>query len=122
MAVFDPRYVTELAPSDFDDRMRTKPSECSFVVFYAPWCPHCHSIAPIWNDMGKLARKDTSFGVYSLNGDKYKSFVKLLSKKVEITGFPTILIFKGDDIHVYNDDRTITALMNKCSKICKGKR
>lgn len=119
MTLFDPRYVSEITPSDFDARMSMKTKECSFVVFYAPWCPHCHSLVPLWNDMGRRAKRDKSFGVYSLDGSKYKSFISKLSQHVEITGFPTILIFKEDKIHVYNDERTMNALLSKCEKICK---
>ena len=53
------------------------------VLFFAPWCPHCTDVKPVWN---KLQREYPN-KVTSVNGDKHPELIRLFG----VEGFPTIM-------------------------------
>lgn len=60
-----------------------------FVMFYAPWCGHCHKMMPTWKEFS---------GMYNLKGDTIiarldATAYKDLAKKYKIQGYPTIRLF-----------------------------
>ena len=73
------------------------------VEFYAPWCGHCKSLEPIYNQLGeKFADSET---VVIAKMDSTANEVE----NVKVQGFPTIKLFrKGDNKVVdYNGERTL---------------
>merc|ERR1711922_6745 len=76
------------------------------VEFYAPWCGHCKSLEPIYNQLG----------------DKYKDSETIVVAKmvstaneveiVKVQGFPTIKLFKKGDNKIvdYNGERTLDGM------------
>uniref|UniRef100_H2ZN99 protein disulfide-isomerase n=1 Tax=Ciona savignyi TaxID=51511 RepID=H2ZN99_CIOSA len=98
--------VTVLVGSNFQDVAYDKKKKV-FVEFYAPWCGHCKSLAPIWEKLGEkytdaddvvVAKMDSTANELSL---------------FEISGFPTLKFFPavGDDeeqrVIDYDGDRTV---------------
>lgn len=77
--------VTVVVGKTFEEIVMNKNSDV-LIEFYAPWCGHCKSLEPIYNDLGK----------------KYKSVSNLVIAKMDVTandiptdkykieGFPTI--------------------------------
>jgi len=64
-----------------------------FVEFYAPWCGHCKTLAPIWEELGTH---------YALNGDVIIAKIDATANDVEakygVRGFPTLKFFpKGEN-------------------------
>uniref|UniRef100_H2ZN92 protein disulfide-isomerase n=1 Tax=Ciona savignyi TaxID=51511 RepID=H2ZN92_CIOSA len=101
--------VTVLVGSNFQDVAYDKKKKV-FVEFYAPWCGHCKSLAPIWEKLGEkytdaddvvVAKMDSTANELSL---------------FEISGFPTLKFFPavGDDeeqrVIDYDGDRTVDAM------------
>ena len=113
------KNVKMLSPSDFTPKYMLKNKKCMFVLVYAPWCPHCHTIMPIWNDIAKISKESNSFITCALDGDRYSDFLKKAKNVLQVSGFPTILIFKGDKIYHYNEGRDVNSLIRKCKEICK---
>ena len=72
--------------------------EMLVVNFYAPWCEHCKVLAPIYNKIAKAFFEDsTREGGYNItfakiDADKEKD----MAEKYNISGFPTLMFFKGD--------------------------
>jgi len=76
------------------------------VEFYAPWCGHCKSLEPIYNQLGeKFADSET---VVIAKMDSTANEVE----NVKVQGFPTIKLFRKADNKVvdYNGERTLDAL------------
>ena len=95
------KYVQELKPSDFQKvngkTYMVNPEfkgKAMLIKFYAPWCGHCHKLAPVLN---KLSKKigNTKIVVSALNCDKYD-----ISDKLNIQGYPTIFLVKRSTGHL----------------------
>lgn len=85
-----------------------------FVDFFAPWCPHCQSLAPIWT---KLAEKvGGKITIASVDCDKEVT----LRSKYGIRGFPSLKLFI-DGVHVddYRGSRELDSLVAYAFKYAK---
>lgn len=68
------------------------PTKDVLVEFYAPWCGHCKSLAPIYEKVGqKLA------GIDSVVVAKMDATANDPPQSVHIEGFPTILFFPANN-------------------------
>jgi thioredoxin-like negative regulator of GroEL len=45
--------VVPLGTSNFSQEVEDFPERAWFIKFYAPWCTHCKSLAPVWVDLAK---------------------------------------------------------------------
>ncbi|KAM4688662.1 protein disulfide-isomerase A4 [Discoglossus pictus] len=68
------------------DQIVMNPKSDVLIEFYAPWCGHCKSLEPIYNELGKKYKSDESIVIAKMDAtandipnDKYKA-----------SGFPTI--------------------------------
>ncbi|KAH8739723.1 protein disulfide isomerase-related protein (provisional) [Cryptosporidium ryanae] len=101
--------VIELTDNNFDTLV-TKDAENSwFIKFYAPWCGHCKSLAPEWEELGDLAQDKIK--IAEVDATKHT----MLAHRYKIKGFPTILMFpagmKGNDPIPYNGPRTASDML-----------
>jgi protein disulfide-isomerase A6 len=82
--------VLDLIPDNFDKiAIGGKPA---LVEFFAPWCGHCKSLAPVYEQLAS----DFSFAKDKLSIAKVDADAeKSLGKRFGIQGFPTIKYFDG---------------------------
>ncbi|KAK6456983.1 thioredoxin-like protein [Scheffersomyces xylosifermentans] len=115
--------IYELTPSTFD-KVVHKTNYTSIVKFYAPWCGYCQQLKPVFTKLGKLIHKDGQYAanVAAVNCDK--EYNKPLCAKYQISGFPTLLVFRppkhtdGQPLRknekhvneVYNGERSLKAM------------
>jgi len=84
----------------------------TFVMFYAPWCGHCKTAKPEFDNLKNM--KD----LRNSNGEQVKCLLinaeenKDLATKYDIKGFPTIKLIKGNLITEYNGARTTESMAN----------
>jgi len=99
--------VIDLIPTNFDKiAIAGKPA---LVEFFAPWCGHCKTLAPVYEQLAQ----DFSFAkdkvvIAKVDADAEKS----LGKRFGVQGFPTIKFFNGKDEKPedYNGGRDIESL------------
>eukprot|EP00831_Metopus_contortus_P031266 TRINITY_DN25528_c0_g1_i4.p1 TRINITY_DN25528_c0_g1~~TRINITY_DN25528_c0_g1_i4.p1 ORF type:complete len:135 (+),score=26.06 TRINITY_DN25528_c0_g1_i4:116-520(+) len=96
------------AASDVYKRQVSTQSTWVLVKFYAPWCGHCRSLAPIYKEAAeKLLSVPT---VRFVEIDSTKNDIP----NQQIRGYPTIKLFKAKDKAnpiEYNQDRTVEKIV-----------
>jgi protein disulfide-isomerase A6 len=87
---FDHSAVLDLIPDNFDKiAIGGKPA---LVEFFAPWCGHCKSLAPVYEQLAQeFAFAKDKLVIAKVDADSEKS----LGKRFGVQGFPTIKFFDG---------------------------
>lgn len=81
-----------------------------FLDAYAPWCPHCQSLAPVWNSLaGQL--KGRGVAVARMNADAAEN--SAMADKLGVQSYPTLLMFRNGVGPVeYTGERSLEAMTN----------
>jgi len=77
-----------------------------FIEFYAPWCGHCKSLAPIWDELGAAFADDDNVVIAKIDATANK-----IPSNINVRGFPTLIFFnaKGKQLS-YGGERNLDAL------------
>ncbi|KAI1914316.1 hypothetical protein LOZ58_005180 [Ophidiomyces ophidiicola] len=100
--------VLDLIPSNFD-KVVLKSGKAGLVEFFAPWCGHCRTLAPVYEELGHaFAHASDKVHISKVNADEHKS----LGKKYGVQGFPTLKWFDGKkpDPEEYGGERDLESL------------
>lgn len=104
--------ITSLDPTNIADQ------DIVLVKFYAPWCGHCKSLAPTWDNItkklnGKSSRDGRKIWIAKLDADANNE----QARKHNIQGYPTIKLFTAGDVQEYNGGRDEASLESFISNI-----
>merc|ERR1739838_1018391 len=80
-----------------------------FIKFYAPWCGHCKTLAPIFEEVGEtMAKLSPKTVIAKMDATANE----IPSKAFEVKGFPSIY-FKpaGKEPMVYTGERTVEGII-----------
>lgn len=80
-----------------------------FVEFYAPWCGHCKSLAPAYEQVGDAFERDSDVVIAKVDADSERD----LGSRFEVQGFPTLKYFpKGStEAESYDGDRSADGIV-----------
>lgn len=110
---YDNSAIIDLIPDNFDKiAISGKPA---LVEFFAPWCGHCKSLAPIYEELAQnFAFAKDKVTIAKVDADAEKT----LGKRFGIQGFPTIKYFDGksDKPEDYSGGRDLESLTEFITK------
>lgn len=105
--------VVELTDSNFDSKVLDS-EDVWLVNFYAPWCPHCKNLKPVYEEASRAIRKEGIKNVKlgAIDASQYQSY----AQKFGIRGFPTLKYFPAgqktqDDAKEYDKDRSAKSIL-----------
>ncbi|KAL8540875.1 hypothetical protein ACS0TY_002207 [Phlomoides rotata] len=118
-----PSSVVVLTPDNFDEIVLDEKKDV-LVEFYAPWCGHCKSLAPIYEKVATAFNLEEDVVIANVDADKYKD----IAEKFGVSGYPTLKFFPkknkaGEDYDGGRDlDDFVTFINEKCgtSRDAKG--
>ncbi|CAG8540690.1 3209_t:CDS:10 [Ambispora leptoticha] len=85
--------VTILTSETFNE-IALDPKKNALVEFYAPWCGHCKTLAPIYEKVASYYSQEPECIVANLDATEHKD----IAGKYDVKGYPTIKYFaKGED-------------------------
>ena len=105
------KNVVVLDDKNFDETLSTV--EVALVEFYAPWCGHCKSLEPKWNEAADKLAADAELSanvkLCKMDADAQKT----VPGRHGVTGFPTIKLFRfGKFAEDYKAERTVDGILN----------
>jgi protein disulfide-isomerase A1 len=99
--------VTILVANNFEQIVKDT-SKDVLVEFYAPWCGHCKTLAPIWEQLGQ------TFQGTNVVIAKIDATANDVDASYKVQGFPTIKFFPAnnkDAVLEYEGDRSLDDLI-----------
>jgi protein disulfide-isomerase A6 len=87
-----PSAVTVLTTANFDKIVLDSDKDV-LVEFYAPWCGHCKSLAPVYEKVATAFATESKCIVAKIDAEGERT----IGEKYGITGFPTIKFFSKDN-------------------------
>jgi protein disulfide-isomerase A1 len=83
------------------------------LEFYAPWCGHCKSLAPIYEEVGKAFADDDDIIIAKMDATAND----VVSPKFDVKGFPTLnFVAKDGTVSTYSGGRTEKELVEFVKK------
>lgn len=80
----------------------------ALIEFYATWCGHCKSLAPVYEELGALFEDHNDVLIGKIDADTHSD----VADKYHITGFPTLIWFPpdGSEPVQYSNARDVDSL------------
>lgn len=86
--------VIEVDSKNFDDVVFNS-NKNSLVKFYAPWCGHCKTLAPIFDELSETVSKVEDLQIVKIDCESNR----VICTQFDVKGFPTLKLFKKNSIN-----------------------
>jgi len=100
------------------DKIVNDPEKDVFIEFYAPWCGHCKTLEPKYDELARKLKHNDGLVIAKIDATAND-----YSKEYEVSGFPTIY-FKpakaGAKPIKYEDDREVDDMMEFIKRKAKN--
>ena len=91
--------IIELTDDNYDDIITKK--GIFVILFYVDWCGHCTKFKPIFEKLSSNSKLNKKINFCKLDCEQYKN----IPDKLQIGGYPTILISNNNKVDTYNGPR-----------------
>ena len=79
----------------------TDSDKTSVVLFFAPWCGHCKTLMPIWDELAVKYQDHPTLSIDKVDCDEHEE----VAKEMKIEGYPTIIKFGESGSQTYDGAR-----------------
>jgi len=88
------------------------------VEFYAPWCVHCKKLAPIYDELGRIFKKEENLVI-----GKMDATLNAIPDAIDIPGYPTIYMFpaKNKKPILYTGNRDLSDMKKYLDEYLESK-
>jgi protein disulfide-isomerase-like protein len=100
--VYSCSATPELDPTSFKEL--TTSGKNGMVKFFQPWCGHCTSMKPAWDEAS--ANAHSSVFVADVNCSDQAD----LCQEIGVQGYPTIKVYNGGEVTDYSGGRDVDSL------------
>jgi protein disulfide-isomerase A6 len=106
--------------NDNFDKYVMDPNKNVLIEFYAPWCGHCKSLAPIYEKVAETFKNEPNCIVAKVDADGEKA----LGSRFGISGFPTIKFFSktNKEGEEYSSGRSEQSFIDYLNEKCGTNR
>ena len=88
----------------YSENFHNENDDCTItlILFFAPWCPHCKEVKPIFDELQNEYSGDKKVKIVLVNGDEDKKSIN----ENNVTSYPTIKLKKKNVEDTFNGART----------------
>jgi len=103
--------VLTLTTENFDETINN--ADIMLVEFYAPWCGHCKTLAPKYEEAaGILKKNDPPIQLGKVDATEHAS----LAQRYGVSGYPTLKVFRKGVASDYKGNRETSGIVSYMKK------
>lgn len=99
------------------ENFTSKPKVGKIMLYYMPWCGHCHNFMSTWDKFAEYANTSNDFPVFAnkINCEERGDVCSAAS----VSGYPTVVLIKNDGTTVrFEKNRTYENLVSFVKENC----
>lgn len=98
--------VRVFTDSNFETLLKSVDSNLPVVLnFNAPWCAHCKSFAPVFEELAKKLQAHAVFGTVDSTSEKYAV------SRFGVQAFPSVHLIHGGQVYPFQGERKLPQLI-----------
>ena len=103
--------LTIVVGKQFEELVKD-PTKDVFIKYYAPWCGHCKTLAPIWEQLAEFYRDENDVVIAKLDATANEAY------GMKVRGYPTLMFYpKGNKDGIeYEGQKDLESLKNYVSE------